>query len=68
MLSSFLGGIRYLSVRGYTLGILHGIDDQSFETLGERVIEFPAAIVGAVVVSVIFFWLTVRRLRTMDVP
>ena len=68
LLTSFLGGIRYLSVRGYTLGILHGIDEQSFETLGERVIEFPAAIVGAVVVSVIFFLLTVRRLRTMDVP
>ena len=68
LLTSFLGGIRYLSVRGYTLGILHGIDDQSFETLSERVIEFPAAVVGAVVVSVGFFLLTVRRLRTMDVP
>ncbi|MCH7477551.1 MAG: ABC transporter permease [SAR324 cluster bacterium] len=68
LVSSLLTGARYLSVRGYTLGILHGIDDQSFETLGERVIEFPVAIVGAVVVSAVFFWLTVRRLRSMDVP
>ena len=68
LVSSLLAGARYLSIRGYTLGILHGIDDQSFEPLGERVIEFPAAIVGATVVSAVFFWLTVRRLRSMDVP
>ena len=68
LVSSLLGGARYLSVRGYTLGILHGIDDESFEPLGERVIEFPVAIVGAAIVSAVFFWLTVRRLRSMDVP
>ena len=68
IISTFLGGVRYLSVRGYTLSILHGMDKQSFEPLGERVIEFPAAIVGAVAVTVVFFWLTVNRLRRMDVP
>ena len=68
LISSFLGGGRYLSVRGYTLAILHGIDDKSFEALGQRVIEFPAALVGAAAVTVVFFWLTVRRLRRMDVP
>jgi ABC-2 type transport system permease protein len=68
LISSFLGGVRYLSVRGYTLAILHGIDDKSFEALGQRVIEFPAALVGAAAVTAVFFWLTVRRLRRMDVP
>jgi ABC-2 type transport system permease protein len=68
LISSFLGGVRYLSVRGYTLAILHGIDDRSFEALGQRVIEFPAALVGAAAVTAVFFWLTVRRLRRMDVP
>ena len=68
IISSFLGGVRYLSVRGYTLSILHGLDKQSFEPLSERVIEFPAAIAGAVAVTVVFFWLTVNRLRRMDVP
>ena len=68
IISSFLGGVRYLSVRGYTLSILHGLDEQSFESLSERVIEFPAAIAGAVGVTVVFFWLTVNRLRRMDVP
>ena len=68
VLSTFLGGIRYLSVRGYTLAILHGMDEKSFEVLGQRVIEFPAGIVGAAAVTIVFFLLTVRRLRRMDVP
>lgn len=68
VLSTFLGGVRYLSVRGYTLSILHGIDEKSFEVLGQRVIEFPAGIVGAAAVTIVFFLLTVRRLRRMDVP
>ena len=68
LISSFLEGVRYLSVRGYTLAIMHGLDEKSFEALGERVIEFPAAVVGATATTVVFFWLTVRRLRRMDVP
>ena len=68
LISSFLGGVRYLSVRGYTLAILHGVDENSFRVLDQRVIEFPAAIVGAAAVTLAFFWLTVRRLRRMDVP
>ena len=68
LISTFLGGVRYLSVRGYTLSILHGLDGQSFGALDSRVIEFPAALVGAAVTTAGFFWLTVRRLRRMDVP
>jgi ABC-type transport system involved in multi-copper enzyme maturation permease subunit len=68
LISSFFGGVRYLSVRGYTLAIMYGIDESGFEALGPRVIELPAALGGAVGVTVIFFWLTVRRLRRMDVP
>lgn len=68
LLSSYLGGVRYLSVRGYTLGIMNGIGGSSFESLEDRVIEFPAAIAGASAVTVVFFFLTVRRLRRMDVP
>ena len=68
ILSSFLTGVRYLSVRGYTLSLLHGIDAKNFEILEDRVIEFPAAIVGAVGVALAFFFLAQHRLRTMDVP
>ncbi len=68
VVSSFLGGIRYLSVRGYTLGLVHGLDEGSFADLGDRVIEFPAALVGVVAVTAGFFLLAVKRLRDMDVP
>ncbi len=67
LLSSFLTGVRYLSVRGYTLSLLHGIDAKNFEILKDRVIEFPVAIVGAVGVAILFFFLILYRLRTMDV-
>jgi ABC-2 type transport system permease protein len=68
LLSTFLGGVRYFSVRAYSLAILHGIDGDHFEALGERVIELPAGIAGAAAVTVVFFFLAVRRLRHMDVP
>ena len=68
LIGSYLEGIRYLSVRAYTLGILHGMDEGSFGTLDDRVIEFPAAIGGAIGVTVLFFWMSVRRLSRMDVP
>ena len=68
LISTFLEGVRYLSVRAYTLAILYGMDNKTFDPLEQRVIEFPAAVVGAVVVTGVFFWLTVRRLRRMDVP
>ena len=67
LLSSFLTGVRYLSVRGYTLSLLHGIDATNFGILEDRVIAFPAAIVGAVGVALVFFFLAQYRLRTMDV-
>ena len=68
LLSTFIGGVRYLSVRGYTLAIMNGLDENGLETLSDRVIEFPAALVGAALVAVAFLLLTVYRLRKMDVP
>lgn len=67
LLSTFLEGIRYLSIRGYTLALLHGIDSNGFESIESRVIEFPAAIVGIIAAIVCFAFLTQYRLRTMDV-
>jgi len=68
LISTFLPGVRYLSVRGYTLALIHGIDDGVLGTRGLTVIEFPAAIGGAAAVTLAFAWLAVRRLRRMDVP
>ncbi len=68
LISSFIHGVDYLSVRGYTLAIMHGIDETGLQVLSSRVIGLPAAAVGAGAVTVGFFLLAVRRLRTMDVP
>ena len=68
LLSTFVGGIRYLSVRGYTLAIMNGLDENGLETLNDRVIEFPAAIVGAALATAVFLLLTIYRLKRMDVP
>lgn len=68
LLSTFLGGIRYLSVRSYALTLMEKIGGSRLDTFAEFSIELPAAIVGAVGVSAVFFWLAVRRLRRMDVP
>ena len=67
ILSTFLSGVRYLSIRGYTLAILNGMDDKGFEILESRVIEFPAAVVGTISVTLVFIILAYYRLRTMDV-
>lgn len=68
VISSFLSGVRYLSIRAHTLSIMYGMDETGLSALEESVIEFPAAIGGAALVTIGFLWLTVRRLRTMDVP
>ena len=67
-LTRFISGIRYFSVREYSLSIMNGLDDQTFEVFGNRVIEFPAAITGAAVVTLLFVGLTIRRLQRMDIP
>ena len=61
-------GVGYLSVRGYTLAIMHGLDSVAFEVLGSRVIAFPAALAGALLVTAAFYGLAVLRLTRMDVP
>ncbi len=68
LVMSLLPGVRYLSIRGYTLGTLYGLDEVTFRSIGEDAIELPAALVGAGVAFVGFFLLTWRRLKRMDVP
>lgn len=68
LIASFLGGIRYISVRSYTLSVMHGLSGDKAASLEQFSIELPAALIGAALVTTLFFLLTVRRLRRMDVP
>ncbi len=65
LITSFLDGARYLSIRSYIFGTAHGLNDTAFGE--ELTIELPAALVGAALATVIFYLLTVRRLSRMDI-
>ena len=68
LLTRFIRGARYFSIREYTLAILNGIDDKTFSVFDNRVLSLPAALIAAGVVTVLFVGLTIRRLQRMDVP
>ena len=68
LMASLISGIRYLSIRGYTIGIMHGLDGEGLGALSSRAIDLTAALIGAAVVTVVFVFLTVRRLGEMDIP
>ena len=67
-LTRFISGIKYLSVREYSLSILNQLDGTTFGVFESRVIEIEAAVTGAAIVTVLFIALTIRRLQHMDVP
>ena len=68
LFASFVEGIKYLSIREYILGLIKGIDPDRFAGPEQSTIELPAAAAGAAIVFTVFFILSVRRLRNMDVP
>ena len=64
--SGFVSGVRMLSIRHYTMGLMQALDPRRFT-------EFD--VLSPVVVSVVsaavltgFVLLSIRRLRRMDVP
>jgi ABC-type transport system involved in multi-copper enzyme maturation permease subunit len=68
LFATFVNGIKYVSIRQYTLGWVRAIDGDRFDAFDRDVLGVTGAVVGSVVVLVGFTWLTVRRLRRMDVP
>lgn len=67
-ISTLFSGLRFVSIRQYTLGVIRGLDDARLQDTGGTALEFAPAVVGAAVVVLLFGWLTERRLRLMDVP
>ncbi|MCH7983873.1 MAG: ABC transporter permease subunit [Chloroflexi bacterium] len=64
--SGFVSGVRFLSIRHYSIALMHGLDERRFA--GSDNLSFGVAIGASVVVFVLFLLLSVRRLRRMDVP
>ena len=68
LFSNFVSGIRFLSIREYTIGIVRVVDDSRFTGPDHEVLGTATAIGGIAIVFVVFTLLTVRRLQRMDVP
>ncbi len=68
LMTSLIDGARFLSVRSYTKSIMQGLDDGTFDVFAQTPIGLPVALIGVAIVSVLFTFLTIRRLSNMDVP
>jgi ABC-2 type transport system permease protein len=64
--SGFVAGVRLLSIRHYAIAVMHGIDPRRFAPVEH--LSLPAAVIVSAVVFGGFVWLTIRKLRRMDVP
>jgi ABC-2 type transport system permease protein len=64
--SGYVAGVRFLSVRYYSIALMRGLDPRRFIEADD--LSFGFAIVASVVVFVGFVLLSIRRLRNMDVP
>jgi ABC-2 type transport system permease protein len=67
VLANYLDGIRFLSVRRFTLAVIHGLDDGRLRTI-DLSLGASAGAIGVAIVVVGFTALTIRRLTRMDVP
>ena len=67
LFATFVTGIRYLSIRQYTLGVVTTVDPTRFVGANETIVGSGMAIAGSAVVFGAFVLLAVRRLRRMDV-
>jgi len=66
-LAAYLDGIRFLSIRRYTLGIVSAIDDERLRSL-DNPLGTGTAVVGACLVVAVFTALAIRKLVRIDVP
>ncbi|MDA0312970.1 MAG: ABC transporter permease subunit [Gemmatimonadetes bacterium] len=64
--SGFVSGIRFFSIRHYSIALMHGLDPRRFAE--SQPVGLPTTIAVSVAVVVLFLVLSTRRLRNMDVP
>jgi ABC-type transport system involved in multi-copper enzyme maturation permease subunit len=66
LFTGFVEGARLLSIRYHAVALMHGLDDRRFP--GGAHLSLGAATTLSVALVAVFLWLTIRRLRRMDVP
>jgi ABC-2 type transport system permease protein len=67
LISGFVSGVRLLSIRHYAAAWMHGLDPRRFSTTTDLP-SFGMAVGVSVVVFTGLVYLSIRRLRRMDVP
>jgi len=65
-ISGFVSGARLLSIRHYAIALMHALDERRFAT--SRHLSPAVAVALSALVIGGFLYLSVRRLRRMDVP
>ena len=66
LFSGFVSGVRLLSIRHFSIGLMHGLDPRRFAN-GTH-LGFVPVITICGLVFMVFLWMSVRRLRRMDIP
>lgn len=67
LVSSFVAGVRLLSIRYYATALMHGLDQRRFAD-DATLPSFTVALIVAVVAFTGLTMLSIRRLRRMDIP
>ena len=65
LLSGYVAGVRLLSIRFYSIALMHGLDERRFAALPLPSLTAAATMAVLVIAGTVF--LSIRRLRTMDV-
>jgi ABC-type transport system involved in multi-copper enzyme maturation permease subunit len=66
LFARFVAGVRLLSVRYFSIDVMHGLDERRFAA-GNHLSLTAVLIVAALIIGG-FLFLSVRRLRRMDIP
>ena len=66
--SQFVSGVRLLSIRWYAIALMHGIDPRRFDVYDDSLISLVVAVAMILLVFGGFLFLSIRKLRRMDVP
>ena len=66
LFARFVAGVRLLSIRYFSIDLMRGFDARRFEN-GNHLGLIPVSIIAAAIVGG-FLFLSIRRLRRMDIP